>query len=263
MDIRKYIAESEKRYRLRIKTVVPLNDELVSKIENVIAKYDPIEIERATKTIIQRHPLDFKNVENAEVWIIDVVFALPASPVDVREAVRKALDAPETFVVVRTINEPMEIQTAYLNAVTDIEKEAAERNLSPASLLSTDPEYHEYDEVDANTLAGNEYNSAFLYHLAQVQKERKDMRVKIDPASTLFNWMKMPNRKDQEPVQDDTDFNKGIDGAPQVSPKKTKIKFQNKSIMGDVNDEEKVVTRVYKDKNGKKVVLSRKYGKEE
>ncbi len=50
MDIRKYIAESEKRYHLRIKTVVPLDDALISKLENVIAKYQPLEIERAVKT---------------------------------------------------------------------------------------------------------------------------------------------------------------------------------------------------------------------
>jgi hypothetical protein len=261
MDIKKYITESEKRYNLRIKTVVGLDDELIGKIENAIAKYQPIEVERATKTILQKHPLDFKNVENAEVWIMDVVFALPASPVDVREEVRKALDAPEAFVVVRNRNEPMEIETARLNAVADIEEEAKSRGLVPASLLSTDPDYPEYEVTDPKALAGNDYNTAFLAHLAQVQKERPDMRVKLAKEQTLFNWMKMPDRKDQEPVQDASDFNKDIKGAPKVAPK-VKIKFNDKSIMGDVNDETRVVNMLYTDKKGKKVVLSRQYGKE-
>jgi hypothetical protein len=262
MDIKKYIAESEKRYHLRIKTVVKLDDESVSKVENTIAKYQPIEVERAVKTILQRHPLDFKNVENAEVWIIDVVFGLPASPVDVREEIRKTLDCPETYVVVRNRNEPIEIETARLNAIAEIEEEAKERGLVAAALLSTDPDYHEYNEIDARTVAGNEYNSAFLAHLEQVRKERPDMRVKLNKEQTLFNWMKMPDRKDQEPVQDGSDFNASIKDAPRVSPKKPKIVLPNASIMGDVNDELKVVKQVYTDKKGKKVVLSRQYGKE-
>lgn len=265
MDIKQYITETEskKRYHLRIKTVVKLDDELIGKIENAIAKYQPVEVERAVKTILQKNPLDFRNVENAEVWIMDVVFALPASPVDVREEIRKALDAPETYVVVRSRNEPMNIETLRLNAVAEIEAEAKERGLVRAPMLSTDVEYHEYNEIDPVTLAGNEYNSAFLAHLAQVQKEREDMRIKLPKEATLFNWIKMPDRKDQEPVQDGSDFNKDIKGAPPVAPKKTKIKFKGASIMGDVNDEEKVVKQTYMDAKGKRVVLSRQYGKEE
>ena len=260
VDIKQYIAESEKKYHLRIKTVVHLDDELIAKIENVISKYQPLEIERAVKTILQRNPLDFKNVENAEVWIIDVVFGLPASPEDLREEIRKALECPETYVVVRNRNEPMNIETDRLNAVAEIEEEAKKRGLVRASLLSTDPDYNEYEEIDPSLVAGNEYNSAFLGYLEKVRLERPDMRVQTDTASQLFNWMKMPDRKSQDPVQDDTDFNKDIKGAPRVSP--TKIKFVSKSIMGDMNDEEKVVKQVYKDKNGKKVILSRQYGKE-
>ena len=73
---REFLATNEKQYYYRIKTVVPLDDAAMDRIERTIVKYLPLDVGRPEKTIFQRHPLDFPGVDNAEVrniqftWII-------------------------------------------------------------------------------------------------------------------------------------------------------------------------------------------------
>jgi hypothetical protein len=262
MDLKKFITDSQKKYFLRLKTVVPLEDKQMDRIERVVAKYNPISISRPKKTILQKNPLDFdREVENAEVWMVDMVFGMPADPIVIREDIRKALDAPTKYVVVRTQNDPTEIETLRLNAIDEINEEAKKRNLVPDGLLNQ----MEYIEGDGNSedgthLFGNEYNNAFLFHLNKIRDERRDSKVKTDNA--LFNFLNMPKRENQEPVQDDVDFNAHISGAPKVKPKESdvKIKIPDTSIMGNKNDQTRVISKVFRDENGNKVVISRTFG---
>ena len=134
MALKQYINEAEKQYNLRLKTIVPLDDSVMDRIENYLVKYNPLSISRPNKTILQREPLDFPNVDAAEVYIVDMTFGLPAAPHVIRADLRKLLDAPENFVFVRNRNEPGEIESERLNALADIELEAAKRGLKPAAL---------------------------------------------------------------------------------------------------------------------------------
>lgn len=254
MGIKQYILESEKQYRLRIKTIIEIDDDAMDRIERVLSKYEPLEISRPKKTILQRHPLDFNNVDSAEVWIVDAVFALPASPGVVKEDIRKILNAPESFVVVRDDDEALELETLRLNAIKDIEEEAEKLGLKPTSLLSTDPLYAEV-EISADQLFGDEYNNMLLGYLGKVQDERKNMEVKAQ--SPLFDFLDMP--KEQEPAQDKADFNASIKDAPKVKPKFTKVPSTTqygtvKQIGSDT------ISRAYMDKTGKRVILARKLG---
>ena len=262
MNIRKYLAESEKHYHLRLKTIVPLEDKEMDRIERVVAKYNPITVSRPKKTILQKSPLDFdREVENAEVYIVDFVFGLPAEPMVVREDIRKALDAPERYVVVKNRNDPTEIETLRLDAIAEIEAEAKKRKLIPDGLLNN-PEYIEGNGniEDGSHLFGNEYNTAFLNHLAKIKSERKAAEVK--QTNALFNFLGMPKREQQEPVQDSVDFNAHIPGAPKVKPTDAdvKVKIPTTSINGNKNDQERVVSKVFRDENGNRVVISRTFG---
>ncbi len=265
MDLKHYIAESEKQYHLRIKTVVPLDHELMDRIERAISKYQPIDISQPKKTIVQKHPMDFPNVETAEVWIIDVTLALPAQTSVMREDVRKALGCNETYVVVRYRNEAIELETLRQNALGDIEEEAERRGLKPAALLSNNPDYIEADEVNGNDLFGTAYNGALLHYLSKVEDERREARVATEPGSTLFRWIDTPDREDQQPVQDTRDFNADISGAPKIKPKTAPrgVKIPDTKSLGNLDGQKHVVRRVFLDKNGKKVILSRELGGEE
>jgi hypothetical protein len=262
MDLKKYIADSAKTYAMRLKTVVPIDDEAMTRIERVVMKYDPISISVPKKTILQKSPLDFdREVENAEVWIVDFVFNMPAEPMVIREDIRKALDAPERYVIVKTKNDPTEIETLRLNAIEEINAEAKKRKLTPEALLSNEPEYVEGNGnlEDGSHLFGNDYNNAFLYHLNKIRDARRDAKIKSE--NTLFNFLNMPKREDQEPVQDAVDFNKDIPGI-KVKPteKDLKILIPDTSVMGNKNDETRVISKVFRDENGNRVVISKTFG---
>lgn len=253
--IKKYLLEAEKQYHLRLKTLVPLDDEAMDRIEMALAKYQPLSISRPSKTIMQRQPLDFPNVDFGEVYIIDMSFGMPASPNVLRADVRKVLDAPENYVFVRNRNEPGEWQTEMLNAIADIEAEAAKKGLTLLAALD-DTDYNDADH-DQPQLAGNAYNHALLGYLASVEKEREDAVVRV--TSAPFNWLDLPDRKDQEPVQDDANFNAGIKDAPQVAPSPVSKPPVNLSIFGSLDASARTVRRTYRDAKGKIVVLSRKF----
>jgi hypothetical protein len=253
MDIKQYITETEKQYHLRLKTIVPLDDEKMDKIEMMIAKYQPTSVSRPNKTMLQRQPLDFPNVEAAEVYIVDMSFASPIAPHILRADMRKILNAPEEHVFVRTRNEPGELQTEIINAISDIKAEAEKKGLILLALLD-DPDYNEAETTDHSELFGNAYNASLLGYLGKIEQERKDSVVRVRTAP--FNWLDLPDRKSQEPVQDDSNYNAHIKDAP-VPDKAVKVDVDY-SIFGSFNPEKHEIRRTYRDKNGNKVVLSRK-----
>jgi len=97
MELKQYLTETEKQYNLRLKTIVPLDDGLMDRIETCVARYNPVSVSRPKKTILQRTPLDFPNVTCAEVYIVDMTFSLPTAPHVLRADIRKLLDAPENY----------------------------------------------------------------------------------------------------------------------------------------------------------------------
>src|SRR3569832_553125 len=102
MPMQTYLNETEKLYHLRLKTIVPLTDDVMDRIERAVMRYEPVAISSPKRTILQRTPLDFPNVPAAEVYMVDMTFRLPVAPHVMRAELRKLLDAPEIYVFVRT-----------------------------------------------------------------------------------------------------------------------------------------------------------------
>lgn len=253
MDIKHYISESTKEYHLRLKTIVPLEDEQMDKIEMMVAKYQPTSISRPDKTILQRQPLDFPNVDAAEVYIVDMSFGLPIAPHILRADIRKVLNAPEESVFVRNRNEPGELQTEILNALSDIEAEALKKGLVLVAALD-DPEYNEA-EKETDPLYGDAYNASLVNYLGTIEKERQDSVKRVQAAP--FAWLDLPDRTSQEPVQDSSNFNANVKGAPYVGNPSSKVDVDY-SIFGNFNPENHEIRKTYRDKSGKMVVLARK-----
>lgn len=257
MHLHEYLAETEKQYHLRLKTVVPLDDAAMERIEMTLAKYMPLMISTPKRTILQRQPLEFPDVQNAEVYIVDMTFGLPAAPPVIRDDLRKALNAPDSHVFIRNMYSPGEVEIARLNAVKDIETEATAKGLTLVAMLD-DEDYNESEEHDNAELFGNSYNRAFLNYLGTVQQERQAKVAKVETAP--FNWLDLPDRADQI-VQDDADFNAHIPGAPKVAPTETKGPEVSTSILGFYRPAPTdQVRRLYQDANGKRVVLTRELG---
>lgn len=249
MDIRKYIDAVERTYHYRIKTVVPLGDEEMGRVERALIKYMPVDVPaKPKKTILQKTPLDFPSLENVEVYILDVELGLPASSYVLQNELFQALKIPEKFIVVRGENDPIENETERLNAERDMKDEAEKSGLKPGALL-LDPTNSEAEEIDGSKLYGNEYNSRFLSYLNKVESTRADKQ-KIDAPNPLFTWLDMP-KESGEPAQDTSDFNAGIaDKAAEAGEIET-------APYGNLDGEKKEHRRLYS-KDGKAKVLSRK-----
>lgn len=250
MALKSYLVETEKQYHLRLKTIVPIDDAIMDKIEASIVKYNPMAVSSPKRTILQRTPLDFPNTTAAEVYIVDMTFGLPAAPHVLRADLRKVLNAPEASVFVRNRNEPGEVETERLNALADIELEAARRKLTPASVL-LDPEYSE-GMHDNSDMYGTDYNDALLSYLGTVEKERHAAVVHAESAP--FKWLPIPDRDN---------FNKEIKDAPFVTWKTKSKPDVSQHMLGNLDLMRGEVRRAYVDENGKRVVLSRKLGDNE
>jgi hypothetical protein len=249
-----YLNEVEKKYNFRIKTVSPLTGLELAKIENSLRKYSIKYVSPIRRTIIQDHPLDFQDVINTEVYIVDITTGYPASSYILQQELRLALNIPEKFIVVRGENEPMETETARLQTLSATARKAEKDNLSPAATLSTNS--HDYDAGPrADELFGDKYNGLFLQYLADV---RRDRQLKIDAPKPLFTNIEMP----EMPVGGD-DFNAGYDTVKPVSKAKTTIDKADKpmanmrSNVGNFDDDTRKYLRYYQDENGKRVGLER------
>lgn len=237
---------------MRLKTVVPLDDEAMDRVEMTVAKYQPLFISRPKKTIIQRQPIEFPAYQNAEVFIADFTFAMPVAPSVLRDDIRKTLGAADEAVYVRNDAEPGELEMEHLNALADIDAEATKKKLKPVARLD-DPGYHEIDEVEHADMYGNEYNAAFLSYLARVRKEQEDRSVHA--ANAPFRWLDI-RREPIIPRRDD--YNANIVGAPKVAPEDVDRSTDTRHSLGHfMLANGKQVRRMYVDDEGNRVVLAR------
>lgn len=247
-----YLIKSTREYRYRIRTVLTLNELHLDKIENVFLKYDLISIDGPKKTIMQARPTDFINMSAAEVFIVDVVTRIPVSPYILTQEIRCALNVPESFLVIRSSDDPNEIQA--VNDVEEIEiaKIAANKKLMPAALLSTDPSYLEYQSISPDHIAGDEYTKKFLRYLAKVKAERPVIVIEPINKRRMFDYLK------DQPL--DPEYYKAADYVKPVAVKPgTSVEIPAPvSNFGNFDDTIKTLNRTYADRNGEKVLITAK-----
>ncbi len=236
-DFRTYLLQHEKTFFYRIKTITPLGDFgtsekareeagiRLSRVEDALQKFDPISIDRVKKTILQSSPLDFTNVQNKEVYILDVEFGLRVSPVELAHLLCVIMDVPSDHVLVFGENDPTEMQNQAIAAASEMDAEAKEKGLKPAARL-TDPDSTEaYDPTqydDPSDLQyGDGYNGRLLAYF---------------------------NKSREHENEEETNFNADIKGAltahPTVEP-------------GEVT-QTTTIRRTYRDEAGKLYTLTRK-----
>jgi hypothetical protein len=208
-SFKQHLLEATRVYKYRIKFCFVPSDEQIETLDHFLQKYDPIEISAPRKTIVQKTPLDFQDVENAEVAIIDLVTSQPVSPYVLQQEVRTWLTIPERFVVVRGENDPLELQTDQINAKQAACDQADEEDLEPKAKLSTDSEYPEYEHTPpGENYFGDKQADSFKQYLQSIQGTRK-VHVKMP-----YN---IPPKVSEIP-QDDNNFNQHVEGAPKVYP---------------------------------------------
>ena len=163
--LREYIETLQQKHDVRIKLACECGDEMCDKIEKHLEKYDAEKISRPSKTILMRRPLDFPNMEMAEVYIIDFTANLPVSPEMLKQELVRLLNISESEIVVRMANEPRETEAEEAEEETKDEQKPA--------ILGTDYTKEEAPEKKATELFGDKYNSAFLKELKKLSDDRK------------------------------------------------------------------------------------------
>ena len=166
-----YIQESDKEYKWRIKFAIPVDSDMLDRVEKLLAKFDVKKVSPIKKTILQGRPLDFVDIGPSEIYMTDVVCGLPCTREAVRETLAHGLEINISKLVVRGEHEPLE---------TD--REVGEPDDKKKPLLGSD-----YEKTpDPKLVYGDEYN----------QKLVKDNlgRFKFDIAG------KEPTTKDKGPV---------------------------------------------------------------
>lgn len=241
-----HLMESDREYKYRIKVAAPISDEQMAALERTLQPYELRDVSLPKKTIIQHTPLDFPELKDVEVYIIDVVTGVSASSFVLKQQIRQCLGLHDKFVVVRSENDPLELETAKIVAHNEIDDMVEKNNLQPESLLGTAMDHPEYNHVDPNTLAGNKYNQTFLQMLANVAASRKSTVVNFENG---INTPKMPEYTEAE------DFNSGIKDCVKPVPAS---KTSSSEGFADLNykwNNNQSFRKVYTDKKGNQVII--------
>ena len=164
-----YMETLQQTHDVRIKLACECNDDACDRIEKHLEKYDAEKITRPSKTILMRRPLDFPNLDMAEVYIIDFTSNLPVSTEMLKQELAKLLNISEGLIVVRMANEPRELEAQH-------DEEAEKFLKEPKKLqakLGTDYSKDESSGKKADELYGDKYNTKFLKELKKLSDERK------------------------------------------------------------------------------------------
>ena len=167
--LREYIEQLQQKHDIRIKIACEVSDEMMDKIERHLQKYDVQKVNTPNKTILQARPLDFPNMDMAEVYIIDFTCQLPVSTEMLHQELARLLNMQEGLIVVRNANEPREQEAEH-------DEEAKKFKKKPEKLeakLGTDYSKDEAAEQKADELYGDKFNSSFLKELKKMSDARR------------------------------------------------------------------------------------------
>jgi hypothetical protein len=159
-SFKEYLAESKKVYSFKVKVAGELPEKFTDNLKARMDKYSVATFEQVTKTPVQKLPIDFPELENAEVTVFEVVTEYPVTgPLIEKELKEMGLDYKSYRV--RGSQEPSEVDQAMTVEDDDTEKEA----------LLTDSEYKEAEGVEAKNYFGDDFNASFLQDLQKAREE--------------------------------------------------------------------------------------------
>ena len=250
-----YLQESEKSFGFCIKTVMPVDDACMERIERLLQPYNLLNI-GAPHLVSGKVGLEFQTQPNAQEVHVDCTLGMPVSSYVLLQALKTGLNIPEDTIIVRAANEPLEVENTSRQLLSDLAAKAKEKDLTePGSLLSTDPHYLAAEQPLVKDAYGDKYNKKFLELLADISASRESREV--EPFSGQISLAAMKKVK-REPTQDLADFNDRFDTPKPVtkSSKKTEVPVDSKFLSepGNFDDEVQRKFKLNKNKKGELVV---------
>lgn len=206
-SVKEYIAESTREHAYILKMAVEPSESQVNTVESLLRPYGVVHFSKLMKVGDER--FDFFDMAGRDVWSIRFVTKSPLSSYIIMQEIRAALNIPEKYIVVRTSNEPVEVEAEDERFKDKAKADAEENGLVVAPRLSIKQFYDDAEQPLITDIYGNEYNKNLLSYLAGVKATRHTDEV--DPPMPLFSWIDMKKVKSADPVQDDADFNAAYD----------------------------------------------------
>lgn len=192
MNFKQYVANAEKVYKFRIKTLFPLEEEVMDLLEKALLKYRPKSITDPIKTMYQTNPLGFTGVKCAEVFMTDVELTVPVTSELLQFDLR-------TILGLGKFDEALKVFSEF----DPIESEEEKTDEKKPALL-TQENYEEVEEAKFEDYYGGDYNSKFLAYIKEVEAERK-VKAKagpVDAKNPITRWESLPKL---EPKKEDTE----------------------------------------------------------
>jgi hypothetical protein len=153
-----YLLLTEKEYNYRLKFAVELQEEQLNKLERFLQKYDLLDVASVHKSMIQKNPMDFPNLDIGEVYIIDIVTRLPISTEILVQEMSKVMKIHVDLIRVRDEHSPYE---QYTNQKLEYEDTEYQSKLE-------DPDYKDAPKMDRN-LYGDAYNKEMIDTIIDAQ----------------------------------------------------------------------------------------------
>ena len=161
-----YLVEAAKEYKYRIKFAVnTLTADQKGALEDALAKFDLRSVGSYTNTPIQQSPLDFPNVRNSKVHIVEIVLGYPVTVDQLRMFLSDKVGINQQEIAVYNEYDPRDNYNVEAEAIT------APRNPDYVARLGT--EYEEDEKPDY----GKDHNDKLLTELEDERKERPVVEV--------------------------------------------------------------------------------------
>lgn len=171
-------------------------------IERFFEQYKILDLD-VKETPIQKNPMEFPSYNNMSVVIAKITTAYRWSPDYCRQQFCQNNSIPESMVIFRTKENPLEVQDNQSLVRNELMKKGA--------LLSTDPNYKKEEQGEPQeNFVGTLYTNKLLAVMKEIQDSKK-IEMRVDAPSPLFSWLQMDKVKPQEPVQDTTNFNSNVE----------------------------------------------------
>lgn len=188
MSLKKYLAETKKVFKFRIKSLFPLEEDCMDVLELALQKYRPESISTPVKAMYQTNPLGFTGVKSAEVWMTDVELTVPVTATLLEYDLRTILGMDKDNESLKVFGESQDELEATVEPISE------EDELEEAEALLATENYEEVNEADFDDYYGADYNTKFLEVLKKVEEERKETTKagNVDAPHPITQWAAQP-----------------------------------------------------------------------
>lgn len=190
-----YLQESlvAKKYEFRVKIAGDVTSDSEAKLESLLDKFKVSSFKKSGTTPVQKFPLDFPKIKNAQVSIYEVTLDYPTTQFELTEYLISGLSVTKESLVVRKPGEPLE------------EYQSGEPIRQGEKALLTDPDYKEAGNPKFEDYYGDKYNSGFVKELNDILKLQRKARGEEIPSDGPAKYSTDVAENNTSPIKE-TDY---------------------------------------------------------